>query len=518
MKGQQVFAVLGWIGTREAHVLPVSLVVKSVVEEYVPLPHPGEESTQGQMDTVKRATASAASLHEAARGKVEALFESEEVRLGLASMCPSIALDELTSRFEKEFAAVEFVSNFKAAPQNINGLDNGDEMSLAMLEVDGYWANIWQTKWKGSDASASAYDLGIIDDEAATNCSFSTMVANNAETEQYGFPLFSSDCYPLTFDEASERPLYVAVNTLKIDVGNPTFGDVALVWKRTDFIDDNAILSDRDTGLYEFACDTTNLPRREPVLAPPPLNESDDDDDDDKKKGPIFFPKGNCEAGPPSNGTSGGFGTTSSFLHLVLGAQAWNNATTNWIVDNACRMLSSDDTPVSNTLTYWEAVVAKSAYVHKNVRFVLANFPSLFGNEEYGQRLRSLCLKHKWVLLWGFGANKEASYNRRLLDPLSASFLEKTHNNIDASAVFDLRWNAAVDDRQNKKWDDLNAFDDLKKALPIDNAVKPISARDNCRNLDSCVATVIATGRCLCYDDNIFYNIIPPIIHATAIA
>ena len=66
---------------------------------------------------------------------------------------------------------------------------------------------------------------------------------------------------PLNFASASARLLYIALNLLRADVGNPGFGNVTAVFAPS-FWKDSVIASPVDTGLYTMRCNDTY--RKEP--------------------------------------------------------------------------------------------------------------------------------------------------------------------------------------------------------------------------------------------------------------
>mmetsp|Transcript_19570 Transcript_19570/g.62876 ORF Transcript_19570/g.62876 Transcript_19570/m.62876 type:complete len:492 (+) Transcript_19570:1829-3304(+) len=442
--------------------------------EAEPLPRPPPGSSALQVGVVATATKDAEALHAAARPKVEALFE--EIRPVLERRCPSISKwsgSELARLFESEMAAVELVSNFYARRDPSTKIT--DDLNMNVLQVDGYWPNQWQLLWPSYEGGACdpGYEIG-----------------SRAEVSIYGFPAWET-CMPWSFDEASQRPLYTAVNTQKIDVGNPYFGDVAIVWKRSS--NKATIVASADTGMYEFTCGDVKMPHT--------------------------FPQPNCTAGAPV------LGTASAFFHLILHSQAYYNSTT-WLANHACRLLTSendDGGPLLNdddSLTYWEAVVAESAYFDGNVRFVVASFASLFGDFD---RVRDVCRRKGWILLWGYGDlaasadpprdNDPRPLNQRLLDPLSAALLdEKILYPSDVDAVFDEHWRRAALQRRQGHWQKANdtnatswqdAYADLAADLPLNFQLEPLAVRDNCRDLEACVGANRDTGHCICYHDGL---------------
>lgn len=453
------------------------------------LPRPAEGSTETQLATVFAATGLAAAASSEARSSVITLFESRDVREGLEEYCPSVATlsgPELAERWESELRTVEVVSNF--ATKQTGPSNAGDVMSLEMINDATYWANEWQVLFEDGAENCTGYDIG-----------------NRAETLLYGFQNFSTGtCFPGTFLEATERPLYTMLNTQRVDVGNPSFGDIAVVWSRNFATPDATIVSPYDTGIWEFECDI-------------PGNVH-------------WIPDGNCETGGPPTAP---FGTLASFFHLIPQSVAFYNYT-SWLVNHACRLLSTApwgtelELDRNNLLQYWEAVVAKAPYFeHHNVRFLVASFASLFGDDDNGADLRSICRKHKWILVWGFGdietsadpaldAPVKRSLNGRLLDPLSLAFLDSVKHlyTENMTTIFNRHWDAAGIRRAQDLWQSRSpdasswkdAYADLRNALPPSAQLRPLSSTDGCPDLNACIGATLITSSCLCYDDAIFFD------------
>uniref|UniRef100_A0A7S3JZZ1 ILEI/PANDER domain-containing protein n=1 Tax=Aureoumbra lagunensis TaxID=44058 RepID=A0A7S3JZZ1_9STRA len=448
---------------------------------------PPTEMTQVQKEVVQNATKNAESASKTAN--VAKLFDDQKVRNFMQENCPSIASmssEALAQGIDNELRYAELVSNFEA--------DGGgmDSFSLNDAQEDNYWPNSWE--------------MIFLSNETSLNCS-DYIVQQAAEENLYGFPPFSStnNCIPPNFQAAANRPVYTAINSLRIDVGNPAFGDVSLVWRRSNFADVAGIVAHCDTGIWEFECD--------PVQAHPQ---------------DFWLDHPNCTQGPPGPF----FGSLTHFSHLFQHSNNFFNDT-NWLGLQTCRMLSTEDWGVealvtaSQTLEYWETVVAKTASLTPSrIRFVIASFASLFGHDEIGDRLRRICRRKGWILVWGFGDSLFAAapdydssktpkpFNRRLLDPITLDNTTLVHdtsslpmNHAQEIQIFQKHWRIARDARpwsNASQWHD--AFDALSSDLSITSHIAPLSARDDCPHPEDCIGTVPSPFSkenkrryCLCY-------------------
>ena len=85
-----------------------------------------------------------------------------------------------------------------------------------------------------------------------------------AEVNVMGFRPFtggsSSHPVPATRSEAAERPTYTTVSMLRLATGNPTFGDVSVVFRPT-YAQPLALLEPVDTGNWEEVCNRSSPPK-----------------------------------------------------------------------------------------------------------------------------------------------------------------------------------------------------------------------------------------------------------------
>ena len=114
-------------------------------------------------------------------------------------------------------------------------------------------------------------------------------------------PFSAEHDLPANYEEAYSRLLYVALNTLRVDVGNADFGDVTAVLSPSYWRDAVAAAA-VDAGLYTFRCNETY--RRTPgAFIPPNIDQ-------------LPF---ECGAGEPTPGVAGAMDHVTLNNHLLWG-------------------------------------------------------------------------------------------------------------------------------------------------------------------------------------------------------
>ena len=85
-------------------------------------------------------------------------------------------------------------------------------------------------------------------------------VSDVCEVAVFGFPPFcNGSSTPCTVEESGSRPVYVAFNLRKVDVGNPMFGAVSAVF--SDYLRPTSFVAPLDTGYWEFSGCNASLVR-----------------------------------------------------------------------------------------------------------------------------------------------------------------------------------------------------------------------------------------------------------------
>jgi len=158
---------------------------------------------------------------------------------------------------------------------------------------------------------------------------------------------------------------------------------------------------------------------------------------------------------------------------------------------------------------YWEANILGNPRLPEGVKFLVANFGTLFGTVT-GKRLQQLADHFSWPLVWalgdaaatksGGGGHKQKSGpfagNQRVLDPVVATTVNITKS-VGATDSFNNLWDVVATKRQDGTptpqqwgawWDELAASQE--RVAPITSQACSASA--------NCLGTSIETGDCIC--------------------
>uniref|UniRef100_A0A7S3K4B5 Uncharacterized protein n=1 Tax=Aureoumbra lagunensis TaxID=44058 RepID=A0A7S3K4B5_9STRA len=477
------------------------------------LPLPPRDSTEIQKKLYMQKTANATNASKAAIPQVIELLSSETFRNSLDASIANISSKELLDRFVKEVQVSEIISNI-ASYGNMFDSDKYPVTDLASVVANEYLASEWEALFDGS------FDL-----QNVIRCDDYHSLENLAEISLYSFPAFNNkkNCLPLNFDDAVNRSVYTMLNTLRIDGGNPMFGDIAFVLARNDYAQNRSIVSPLDTGIYFMNC------------------IEDTADDDTTSNFQV-----NCSAWSEPYMHA----TLTDFIHMIPISTSFY-ASQNWLATYFNRVLADDQwgsmqIPLASTILYWEALPLRHAYFdmingfHSSVRFILASFQTLFGNQNTGSILRQFCIKHKFILVWNHGTSQSnvdpiistnmssfqrkkmllensqdspnVSLNGRFLDPYVLQYTNVSANVshlVATSAALETiqnAWQRAIFLRRNITDIDFAwrlawryEFYRLLDELPSQARIQPLRA-DNCPDIDKCIGTTFADRRCICLD------------------
>lgn len=438
------------------------------------LPPSPLESTDVQRKVYASDTAAAASMSADAVPQVEAMLAS--VVTG-----NSLSANETLVRLQEEIRVIEVMTNFFAE----NPAYNHPAADFTSAEANSYWPSDWQVL-AASSPSPMSNDYKWAQEAAA-------------EVDIYGFPPFSSGSwYPSSFWDASNRSFYAGLNLLRRDSGFETYGSIAMVWKNLPLV-----IAPVDTGFYTTSC--------------------------------IYYQTEMC----PTWGDLR-MGTSEHFVHLIPVTVDFYSAET-WLDTMVHRLVLDAEwgaTPISDTVPeYWEAMPTKSAYFDDSLRFVIAGFGHLFGDDNYGARLRTWCVQQGKLLVWARGvklplneytsrgmrgtedvlaapsaASPVHPYNARWLDPMVLSLLPANATTLRHPSSQDLELTRAVWRRASRKrpyesnaqW--LLLYAELADVLLPAYRVQPLRAND-CKHIaanasslvDACIGTTLDGHTCVCY-------------------
>eukprot|EP00913_Durusdinium_trenchii_P022096 g20764.t1 len=273
----------------------------------------------------------------AATPKLLARLDGADTRAFLARCCPEVAqwpAADLAETLRQNLRAAEVVSGFSSEVNR-----SFFSFSLSEAEDVSHYENLWEL-W----------------------------MRNHAELSNYSEP-----AYPKSMEEARERSAYFLLNSLRVDVGSPLYGDITVVLLPS-FAHRVSVISPLDSGSWCGFC-------HQCFQMPTPSYSH------------------NCSAwsGPE------GLGTFQALDHL-LGINEAYWATPEAFLHPLGRLLGSATFTGEDLVRYFEVMPAAKIEFPQHVKFVIAAFPSLFGTMR-GERVRSWCRRNGWLLVWSLGLN-----------------------------------------------------------------------------------------------------------------
>lgn len=394
-------------------------------------------------------------------------LDRADVRGLLARCCKEVAqlpAEALVLELRKAVMAAEVVSGFSSEV-------NGSFFSFSLLEAEqvDHYENLWEV-WVRNDV-VNNYTHGF----------------DWLETSFFGFKPFKEPAHPNSM-EARERSAYFLLNSLRSDAGSPLYGDVSVVLKPS-FAHATSILSPLDSGSWAGWCHGSYSPPK-----------------------PSYAH--NCSAFPGHQG----LGTFQALDHLFSINEAYWSSPAAFLRPLA-RLLAGEDASTSmvgeDFVRYFE-VLPTAEVTFSDVKFVIADFPSLFGTAR-GVAVRSWCQKNGWLLLWSLGLNVGFSTNQgrphfwdvfnqpgpfrgrsRLIDPEFLGPLQPWQNVSSDLDAFNASWQLLQAKRGTalplKPKDFHFAWTALEGQLSPDLWITPVRA--SCPDLDLCVG--VTRKGCLC--------------------
>jgi len=319
-------------------------------------------------------------------------------------------------------------------------------------------------------------------------------IQDDIETKIYGMKSFGKHGEPRSMLEAAERGVYCLANSMRSDAGSPLYGDVSAVF-RNDLLRDRAIISAIDTGEWSALC---NYSSRDSSQSWPPYQT-------------------NCSA---YNFT---LGTLDWFDHLILYSLNYWKSSPDEFARRVVLLIQPQDQSrlqlqPADLYTYFEVMPVTKLQFPTAVKFVLGEFPALFGTKN-GAKLQALCMKMGWLLVWTLGLNLNQPINffnvlkfkdslnnyHRLIDPLVLMNTTVCHNMSDlnvstVSFPFRQTWKYVEEQRKQKNMTNssfVHIWSQMRKDLPDELALNYLHS-EFCGNTNRCVG-VSGTGNCVCY-------------------
>eukprot|EP00035_Acanthoeca_spectabilis_P031745 m.15583 g.15583 ORF g.15583 m.15583 type:complete len:512 (-) comp4936_c0_seq1:37-1572(-) len=438
--------------------------------EYPSPPAPPYQSPV-QRALIERVNASAAVAAAAARPRLLSMLAEPAFQAHLELCCPAIASetpDALLALLIAGLKTSELTHNFNA---NSTGQSWGD-VNMTDAAALGWLPNLWTVAALGYRPATPMH------------------VEDLAEVEVMGFPPFGGGAVgnttPRTVAEASQRPIYTTVDLMHLSTGNPTFGDVAMIF-RPGYVQPQSLLEPVDTGAWEGWCNHTS-------------------------KGPVQcldYPWAvNCSAWSPRVQ-----GTFNHPEHILLAnILMWDggdciNATGDMLprlfsVLFGERRKDMALTHPTQMMTFVEANLAGAVAYPDGVKAVVGVVQSLFGTA-LGQQLQAWCSHWGWPLLWALAPPGEVPMwwppgqpmllDTRVIDPTINIPLNFTIPPT-STANFTSTWDSVATARRSQapvNW--TSTWSALPANLVVSAGLRPFQ----CGDLDHCVA-VWPDGDCFC--------------------
>jgi len=403
-------------------------------------------------------------LSRAATPKVLAFFDIPEFRRGLQECCPDAAhlsSQELLERFREEVRAAELAHSFP--------VDVGDvwaqDITVKLAEKYPWFLSEYAAPMANGDTLSNVSEL-----------------YNFAEEKFFALQPFANATTP-TWKEANERLLYIAQNLRQLDTGSlPTFGEVAAIFSN-EYVKDMVAISPVDTGLYTMSC-----------LSPKPM----------------FNMKFACKK------WDGSVGTYDYFDHVILpNFEVFTNHSNTTVIQEALSLFKRSAfagkyTSIQNTsgddgTRYYEANILGNPRFPDGVKFLVGNFPEIFGTSKMLE-VQRLANQYSWPLVWALGnagasEHSKATFrgNQRFLDPtvLATGALNATVAASSNSSFWSVFRDVAMA-RSLTTPPTISQWEDWWAKLTLDQIqLAPLTAR-SCSKPQHCVGTDVVTQECVC--------------------
>lgn len=334
-----------------------------------PLPFPKgiPRMYEAQMQAVAAVSQDAPKFSSAATAGLLAHLNTSAFRQGLDECCPQSGLSErpaheLLRMLREMLYVAELAHNFDGSFETdatIDILGNATE----------YFPNTWQLRY-----------LQYYGPRFNPSWGFPRSCEGVAEEGIFRLPRFRGPHdEPLTYEAASSRLLYIALNMLRVDVGNPGFGNVTAVFSPR-FWRDAVVASPIDTGLFTMFCNETYRH----------INGS---------HVPHYTPHIACDS-PIAAGVAG------SVDHVLLNNLRFWRARGDVLLKYFARTYSvtSNVSLHSDLDTYIEPnILANALYrEHGALKLLVGSFSALFGTRR-GAALRTWAASRSIVLAWAVG-------------------------------------------------------------------------------------------------------------------
>eukprot|EP01102_Stenamoeba_stenopodia_P016947 TRINITY_DN599_c0_g1_i1.p1 TRINITY_DN599_c0_g1~~TRINITY_DN599_c0_g1_i1.p1 ORF type:complete len:503 (+),score=118.74 TRINITY_DN599_c0_g1_i1:83-1510(+) len=318
------------------------------------------------------------------------------------------------------------------------------------------------------------------------------LVENAAETHLMLLPDFNSSNFAeVTFDEASGRPSYTAIDIYRLSESGQYYGNMQMVLNPV-YAKPMMVLSPYDTGNYATCCvvNSTQLP---PSI---------------------------CKSLNFTNGLGGCPNLTMGTLYNLNHLYAQNMA--YWkvpVITNILQRYFAKPQPVATLgqeAIYFEGDMLGNILFPDAIQYVIGDFSTLFGKTQ-GAKLQNWCISQGLPLVWTiaipnayFGSFAHpfvsAPQNQSFIDPIvlptSSIANISSEDQVISTELFSLAWKlidttlSANASMQNNTDFWFDSFDDLFKSIPTTMHLNQLLP-NQCPDEEHCFGTD-DTNNCLC--------------------
>ena len=387
-----------------------------------PLPFPSgvERMYPSQRAAVKAAAVAAAPRSASSTETLLRHLNSSSFRAGLYGCCAAAHLHERSAH-----ELLYTLRNMVYSSELIHNFDGSFESDVTIAiganNATDYFPSTWQLRF-----------LEYYGPRFSPRFGFPSSPEASSEEGVFRLPPYSGPHdEPLTYAAASSRLLYIALNMLRADVGNPTFGNVTAVFSPS-FWRDAIVAAPADSGLYTMFCNRTYM--RTPGAVRP-----------------HFDPGISC------NGSDITAGSHGQIDHVLLNNFRFWRRFGDVLLRYFARSYSAA-TPVTvwELSTYIEPNILANALYREGPRalkMLVGSFAPLFGTAR-GQILRRWALARSVALLWAVGngrmsqgdsfANASFAGDLRVLDIPTSGHLVNTSSTVAHAQAFERWWDAVA--------------------------------------------------------------------------
>ena len=399
-------------------------------------------------------------------------------RSGIAAWAAKDLLDALNAILQ----ASELVHNFDGEAT----FETDATIEIGLYNATEYFPTTWQLRWLEYYGERFNPRWGFpgscegVGEESEFNCA----------------PFAGPHDEPLTYRAASSRLIYIALNALRVDVGNPSFGNVTAIFAPS-FWKDSVVAAPVDSGLYTMICNETY-----------------------RKTPGAHYIHGKygmrCDKGvinPP--------GVFGHMNHVLLNnMRFWSNGT-DMLARMFTRTYGDPGAPALTNVSRGELaqyiepnILANARYDQRGVKLLVGAFAPLFGTAR-GELLQKWAKARGVALAWGVaaadGGHDESHHHShavgfagdvRLVDvPSSAKLLNASMTAADAGQFGKLwREMAAARDPKSGAIDSAVVWSLWAKARQTLSAGLQVALprAGDCADFERCLG-LAADDKCVCY-------------------